>query len=112
MANLIYSAILSLDGYIEDAHGGFDWAMPDEEVHRFANDLERGAGAFLYGRRMYETMMVWETEPALAAGSPITRDFAEMWQAAERWSTRPRWRLPLRAGRASSAISTRTISGA
>ncbi len=57
MAKLIYSAIMSLDGYIEDLDGKFDWAMPDEEVHRFINDLERTAGTYLYGRRMYETMM-------------------------------------------------------
>ena len=65
MAHLIYSAISSLDGYIEDTEGRFDWAMPDEEVHKFVNDLERGAGTYLYGRRMYETMMVWETDPNL-----------------------------------------------
>jgi dihydrofolate reductase len=82
MAHLIYSAILSLDGYIEDKHGGFDWAMPDEEVHSFINNLERNAHTYLYGRRMYETMMVWETDPNLAADSPLTRDFAQIWQAA------------------------------
>ena len=84
MADLIYSAISSLDGYIEDTHGSFDWAMPDEEVHRFINDLERGAGAYLYGRRMYETMQVWETDPSLAAESPLLRDYAEIWQAADK----------------------------
>ena len=84
MAHLIYSAISSLDGYIEDRDGNFDWAMPDEEVHRFINDLERAAGTYLYGRRMYETMMVWETDPNLAADSPLTRDFAEIWQAANK----------------------------
>jgi dihydrofolate reductase len=84
MARLIYSAFSSLDGYIEDADGNFDWAMPDEEVHRFINDLERAAGTHLYGRRMYETLMVWETDPDLAADSPITRDFAEIWQAANK----------------------------
>ena len=84
MAKLIYSAISSLDGYIEDADGNFDWAMPDEEVHRFINNLERAAGTYLHGRRMYETMMVWETDPNLAADSPITRDFAEIWQAANK----------------------------
>jgi dihydrofolate reductase len=67
MAELIYSAIMSLDGYIEDPSGNFDWAEPDEEVHRFINDLERGVGTYLYGRRMYETMAWWETEPNLAA---------------------------------------------
>jgi len=84
MAHLIYSAISSLDGYIEDADGNFDWAMPDEEMHKFANDLERGAGTHLYGRRMYETLMVWETDPNLAAESPLMRDFAEIWQAANK----------------------------
>jgi dihydrofolate reductase len=84
MARLIYSALLSLDGYIEDAQGNFDWAAPDEEVHRFVNDLERPAGTHLYGRRMYETLQVWETEPALAADSPLMRDFAEIWQAADK----------------------------
>jgi len=84
MAHLIYSAISSLDGYIEDREGKFDWAMPDEEVHRFINHLELPAGTYLYGRRMYETMMVWETDPNLAAESPLLREFAEMWQAANK----------------------------
>ena len=61
MAKLIYSAIASLDGYVEDEEGGFDWAAPDEEVHAFVNDLERPIGTYLYGRRMYETMVYWET---------------------------------------------------
>jgi dihydrofolate reductase len=84
MAKLIYSAIMSLDGYIEDKHGNFDWAMPDEEMHQFINDLERSAGTYLYGRRMYETMMVWETDASFAADSPITLDFAEIWQAVDK----------------------------
>lgn len=84
MAKLIYSAIMSLDGYIEDKNGKFDWAVPDEEVHRFINDLERTAGTYLYGRRMYETMAGWETDPSLAADSPFTRDFAAIWQAADK----------------------------
>lgn len=84
MAKLIYSAISSLDGYIEDQYGNFDWAAPDEEVHEFINDLERTAGIHLYGRRMYETLMVWETDPSLANDSPITHDFAEIWQSAEK----------------------------
>lgn len=84
MAQLIYSAISSLDGYIEDREGNFDWAMPDEEMHAFANNLERGVGTHLYGRRMYETLMVWETDPNLAAESPLLRDFAEIWQAANK----------------------------
>jgi dihydrofolate reductase len=84
MARLIYSAISSLDGYIEDEGGKFDWAVPDEEVHSFINDLERPVGAYLYGRRMYETMVVWETDPTLAAQSEHMRDFAQIWQAADK----------------------------
>lgn len=84
MAHLIYSAISSLDGYIEDKEGNFDWSMPDEELHTFMNNLERTAGTYLYGRRMYETMMVWETDPNLAADSPLTQDFAQIWQAADK----------------------------
>jgi len=84
MARLIYSAISSLDGYTEDRDGNFDWAAPDEEVHRFINDLEREAGTYLLGRRMYETMLVWETDPAFAADSPVTLDYAEIWQAANK----------------------------
>jgi dihydrofolate reductase len=84
MAHLIYFALSSLDGYIEDKDGNFDWATPDEEVHTFINNLERAAGTYLLGRRMYETMMVWETDPSLAADSPLTRDYAEIWQAADK----------------------------
>jgi dihydrofolate reductase len=84
MAHLIYSAITSLDGYIEDKNGNFDWAVPDDEVHTFINNLERAAGTHLYGRRMYETLMVWETDPNLAAMSPLYRDFAEIWQSADK----------------------------
>jgi dihydrofolate reductase len=84
MAKLIYSAIASLDGYVADEQGNFDWAEPDEEVHAFVNDLERPVGTYLYGRRMYETMAVWETDPSFAASSPAMRDFVEIWQAAEK----------------------------
>ena len=84
MGKLIYSAIMSLDGYIEDKDGKFDWAVPDEQVHRFVNDLERAAGTYLYGRRMYETMAGWETDPSFAAGSPFMQDFATIWQAADK----------------------------
>lgn len=84
MATLIYSAITSLDGYIEDPDGKFDWAVPDEEVHAFLNDLQRPVGTYLYGRRMYETMAGWEIDPALARQSPLMRDFAGMWQAADK----------------------------
>ena len=80
---LIYSVIASLDGYTADAEGKFDWAEPDEEVHAFVNELERGIGTYLYGRRMYETMVSWETVP-LAGQSQPTRDFAEIWRAADK----------------------------
>jgi dihydrofolate reductase len=84
MAKLIYSAIASVDGYVADEEGNFDWAEPDEEVHAFINDLERSVGTYLYGRRMYETMAGWETDATLAAQSPPMRDFAQVWQAAEK----------------------------
>jgi dihydrofolate reductase len=84
MVRLIYSAIASIDGYVADADGRFDWAAPDEEVHRFVNELERPVGTHLYGRRMYETMVVWETMPMPAGESPAVRDFAEIWRAAEK----------------------------
>jgi dihydrofolate reductase len=84
MAMLIYFSIASLDGYVADADGNFDWGVPDEEVHTFINDLERPVGTYLYGRRMYETMVGWETDPTLADQSPLMRDFAEIWQAADK----------------------------
>jgi dihydrofolate reductase len=84
MAKLIYAAIGSLDGYTADENGSFDWAAPDEEVHSFINDLERPVGTYLYGRRMYETMAVWETDPSFAEHSDVTRDYAQIWQAAEK----------------------------
>ena len=84
MAKLVYSAIASLDGYVADEDGNFDWAVPDEEVHAFINDLDRPLGTYLYGRRMYETMVGWETDHTLADRSPLMRDFAELWQAADK----------------------------
>ncbi|MGE0541911.1 MAG: dihydrofolate reductase family protein [Dehalococcoidia bacterium] len=84
MAKLIYLAIASLDGYIEDENGNFDWAIPSDEVHTFINNLERSVGTYLYGRRMYETMAGWETDPTLAEHSPNMRDFAAIWQAADK----------------------------
>jgi dihydrofolate reductase len=84
MGKLIYSAITSLDGYIADEDGSFDWAAPDEEVHSFVNDLARPVGTYLYGRRMYEVMAPWETDPPLADQSRVMRDFAELWQAADK----------------------------
>jgi dihydrofolate reductase len=84
MAKLIYSAITSLDGYVADEDGNFDWSAPDEEVHSFVNDLERQVGTYLYGRRMYEVMVAWEPPAAFARGSPVTQDYAEIWQAADK----------------------------
>jgi dihydrofolate reductase len=84
VARLIYSVISSLDGYIEDAEGKFDWAEPDAEVSAFVNDLERPVGTYLYGRRMYETMVFWESPPHLAAQQPFVQDFAEIWQRADK----------------------------
>ena len=84
MARLIYSAIMSLDGYTADADGRFEWAAPDEEVHAFVNELERPVGTYLYGRRMYETMRYWETAHTLAGQPPVGLDFARIWQAADK----------------------------
>ena len=84
MAKLIYSAIMSLDGYVEDADGTFDWAAPDEEVHAFVNDLERPVGTYLYGRRMYETMLFWESPPDPGDEPPVMQDFAKIWQRADK----------------------------
>jgi dihydrofolate reductase len=83
VARLIYSAITSLDGYVADEDGNFDWAAPDEEVHGFVNELERPVGTYLLGRRMYEVLVAWETmdtddEP------PVMRDYAEIWRAADK----------------------------
>jgi dihydrofolate reductase len=84
MARLIYAAIASLDGYVEDESGGFGWSEPDEEVHSFVNDLERPVGTHLYGRRMYETMAVWETAHTAPDQPPHILDFAAIWQAADK----------------------------
>ncbi|MGA7204206.1 MAG: dihydrofolate reductase family protein [Specibacter sp.] len=84
MAKLIYTAITSLDGYVADADGKFDWSMPDEEVHAFVNDLERASGTYLYGRRLYEVMQAWETMYEDSQLSPVARDYAELWHQAEK----------------------------
>ncbi|MGZ5368023.1 MAG: dihydrofolate reductase family protein [Aeromicrobium sp.] len=84
MAKLIYSAITSLDGYVADEDGNFDWAEPDEEVHAFVNDLERPIGTYLYGRRMYEVMGFWESAHTLADQPPFSQDFAQIWQRADK----------------------------
>ena len=84
MAKLVYAAIASLDGYVEDSSGSFEWAAPDDEVHAFVNDLERPIGTYLYGRRMYETMVFWETVGTGGDQPAVARDFAELWRAAEK----------------------------
>jgi dihydrofolate reductase len=84
MAKLIYVSNVSLDGYIEDEHGSFDWTEPDDELFSFITDLVRPVGTYLYGRRLYDAMAVWETEPALAAQSELMADFANVWQAADK----------------------------
>jgi dihydrofolate reductase len=84
VAKLIYSAITSLDGYVADEEGKFDWAVPDEAVHSFVNELERPVGTYLYGRRMYEVMAFWETAHAIPDQPPYARDFAEIWQGADK----------------------------
>jgi dihydrofolate reductase len=84
MAKLIYVTNVSLDGYIEDAQGSLEWTEPSDEVFTFITDLVRPVGTYLYGRRMYETMAVWETQPELAAQSDLMADFANVWQAADK----------------------------
>jgi len=84
MAKLIYVSNVSLDGYIEDEHGSFDWTPSDDEFYAFITDLVRPVGTYLYGRRLYETMAPWETEPALAARGELMADFAGVWQAADK----------------------------
>jgi dihydrofolate reductase len=84
VAKLIYSAIASLDGYVEDETGGFEWAAPSEELHAFVNDLERPVGTYLYGRRMYETMVFWETVSTDSAQREVIRDFAAIWRRADK----------------------------
>ncbi len=84
MARLIYAAITSVDGYVADTDGSFDWAEPDEEVMGFVNELERSVGTYLYGRRMYEVMLYWESPEAIVDQPAAVRDFAEMWLAADK----------------------------
>jgi dihydrofolate reductase len=84
MARLIYAAIASADGYVEDADGRFDWAEPDEELLRFINSLERPTGTYLYGRRMYQTMLYWETAHTLPGLPASIQEFTGIWQAAEK----------------------------
>lgn len=83
MANLIYTAIMSVDGYVADETGAFDWSAPDEQVHAFVNELERNVGTYLYGRRLYQVMVAWETIDT-AGQSPAVVDFTGIWRAAEK----------------------------
>jgi dihydrofolate reductase len=84
MARLVYSALMSLDGYVADERGNFDWAMPSDEVHAFVNDLQRSIGTHLYGRRLYEVMRAWETMHTLPDQPAVVLDFAAVWQAADK----------------------------
>jgi dihydrofolate reductase len=84
MAKLIYPTISSLDGYVADENGKFDWAEPDEEVHAFVNDVERPAGTHLYGRRLYEVLVAWETIGEDGDQPPVILDFAGIWRAADK----------------------------
>jgi dihydrofolate reductase len=84
MAKLIFAAITSLDGYVADADGNFDWSMPSEEVHRFVNNLEAGIGTYLYGRRMYEVMRYWETASTGNGEQSAEQEFAKLWQRADK----------------------------
>ena len=84
MAKLVYTAITSLDGYVADEDGKFDWAAPDAEVHAFVNDLERPIGTYLYGRRLYDTMVAWESMPSGPDQLPVVRDYAEIWRSADK----------------------------
>jgi dihydrofolate reductase len=84
VADLIYTAIASLDGYVNDADGTFEWAAPDEQVHSFVNDLERPTGTYLYGRRLYETMRFWDEDSPEIDASPASRDYATLWRQAEK----------------------------
>ena len=84
MGQLIYSVIASLDGYVNDADGDFSWAMPDEELHAYVNDLMRPIGTHLYGRRLYEVMAAWQTMGTAPDDSAVTRDFGELWRGADK----------------------------
>ena len=84
MAKLIYSALTSLDGYVADEDGNFDWAQPDEEVHSFVNERARAIGTYLIGRRMYEVLRYWDDPPDLVEQQPPEREYAGIWQAADK----------------------------
>jgi dihydrofolate reductase len=106
VAKLIYMTIASLDGYVADEDGKFDWAIPDDELHAFVNDLERPIGTHLYGRRLYEVMIGWETMHTLPEQTPLTLDFAAIGRRPRRSSTRGPSKRSRAPGRGSSATST------
>ena len=106
MATVIYSAIASLDGYIEDTKGSFDWAEPDEEVHTFVNDLERPVGTYLYGRRMYEMMVYWETAHTSRTSDRSVGTSRRSGSRLTRSCTPQHWRRRRARGRESSGTST------
>jgi hypothetical protein len=110
VARLIYLTITSRDGYVADEDGKYDWAMPDDEVFGFVNDFERPVGTYLYGRRLYEEMISWETLPQ-AGLSPLMLDFAQIWRAADKVVFSRRWRRSAPPGPGSSGTSTRGRSG-
>jgi dihydrofolate reductase len=111
MAQLIYLAMASLDGFIEDEDGKFGWAEPSKEVHAFVNNLTRSAGTYLYGRRMYETMVGWETDPSFAAHPGVEADFAQIWQAADKvvYSTTLSPNVPTRRTRVERVFDVDTV---
>jgi dihydrofolate reductase len=81
VAKLIYTSLASLDGYIADANGKFDWAEPDEQIHAFVNDLDRSVGTHLLGRRMYEVLAVWDS---IEDEQPVIADYAEIWRSSDK----------------------------
>jgi dihydrofolate reductase len=84
MGKLIYSMITSLDGYVSDRDGNFGWGAPEQESHEFVSELSRGIGTYLYGRRMYETMVYWETADTLPDQPPFIQEYARIWQGTEK----------------------------
>src|SRR6266566_1082610 len=84
VANLVYSALTSIDGFVADENGNFDWAAPDAEVHAFVNDLERPADTYLLGRRMYEVLAVWDSDDIVVGEPPVIADYAAIWRAADK----------------------------
>ncbi len=105
MGKLIYSALTSIDGFVADEHGNFDWAEPDPDVHAFVNDLTRRVGTHLYGRRMYEVLVAWESDDILVDAPPVMQDFAVLWRDADKVVYSARSSLPGAHERGSSGTS-------